>query len=494
MISELNKEIKNRLNIEVEQSSKSYLTFKVLKSKCLKFNENEKFFISSILLNDIRNICEKYFSNLNQKKKDTKLNQLLFIPIVLFNGIYRRLDDDQERLLYEDGYQLSKELLTSAMSPYDLYKVKKILINEDIIKEIKWDNEYLFSIDKKKAIKYALNSKYKNTKIEEIQNKYATNFSLLLKNKLAIGSKRNSLRHNYLPFNTFEKNLQYYYQKNMYFDENEFYQILNKKYPNAMLIINNRNVTDKEIYKDISMILSYFHALNLHAFKCTESYGRIYMPFQLIQKEFRSAIRIGNNEEIFELFDIHCCFINLSAKIIKENNINNKKLKYECEKIIELTNKDIYQDIINWYSEMEINDITREKIKKNIMMWVFSNRKERNFFKSKFKEVKIIDLYFKNNFPDYYHVVTNYKKILKKEKNENGKNKYISKLSIDCFQYESNLMLNNIIPTLENEYKNIPFISLHDAIFIPKRFDNLKNELIEKIIILIKNLKIAISK
>lgn len=169
-------------------------------------------------------------------------------------------------------------------------------------------------------------------------------------------------------------------------------------------------------------------------------------------------------------------------------------IKNECEKIINLTNKDIYQDIIDWYSEIENNNITREKIKKNIMMWVFSNRKERNFFKSKFKEVKIIDLYFKNNFPAYYHAVTNYKTILKKEKIKDGENKYISKLSIECFQYESNLMLNNIIPTLENEYKNIPFISLHDAIFIPKKFYNLKNELIEKIIILIKNLKIAISK
>ena len=497
MISELNKEIKNRLNVNIdEQISKSYLTFKFLESKCIKFNKDEKFFIPSLLLKDLNDICEKYFCTLSLKRKQTKLNQLLFIPIVLFNGIYRRLDDDRERLLYEDGYQLSKELLTSTMSPYDLYKVKKILINENIIQEIKWDEDFLFSIDKKKAIKYTLNLKYKDTKIEEIQNKYALNFSLLLKNKLASGSKKNSLRYNYLPFNTFEKNLQFYYQKNMYFDKDEFQKILDEKYPNATKIFEKRKLYDKETYKEVSMILSYFNALNMHAFKCTESYGRIYMPFQLINKDFRSAIRIGNNEEIFELFDIHCCFINLSAKIIKENNVNDKNLIEECEKIIELTNKDIYQNIIDWYLETEPNNITRNKIKKNIMMWIFSNKKERRFFKSKFKEVKIIDLYFKNNFPLYYSIVTNYKTITKKEENRHGEliNKYISKLSIDCFQYESDLMLNNIIPGLEHEYKDIPFISLHDAIFIPKRFNDLKNELIEKIIILIKNLKIAISK
>ena len=52
-------------------------------------------------------------------------------------------------------------------------------------------------------------------------------------------------------------------------------------------------------------------------------------------------------------------------------------------------------------------------------------------------------------------------------------------------------MLNEIIPALEKEYKNIPFISLHDAIFIPEKYKLLKDEITNKIISLMNGLKLA---
>lgn len=292
------------------------------------------------------------------------------------------------------------------------------------------------------------------------------------------------MKKDYLPFDSFEKNLQFFYQKNMYFNELEFKKIFLQNYPDAFEILNKHKKTSKEKYKEISIVWSYFKSLNSKTFKCSESYGRIYMPFQLINKEFRKAIRIGNDEKLFELFDVHCCFINLSAKIIIKNNANNNKLVNECKNIIELTNKDLYENIIDWN---ENKNTTRNKIKKNVMMWIFSNKRERNFFKSKNEEIQIIDSYFKENFPLYYNIVVNYKTINKKEI-EKGKITYkcISKLSMECFQYESDLMLNEIIPTLEKEYKNIPFISLHDAIFIPEKFKIYKNEILEKISLLMK--------
>ena len=61
-------------------------------------------------------LLEKNFQSLTASQKITKLNQILFIPLILFNHIYKRKDDDPEKLLYEDGYQLSKGLLTSVMS------------------------------------------------------------------------------------------------------------------------------------------------------------------------------------------------------------------------------------------------------------------------------------------------------------------------------------------------------------------------------------------
>lgn len=276
----------------------------------------------------------------------------------------------------------------------------------------------------------------------------------------------------------------------MYFDETDFKKILLNLYPDADLILKKQKIVSRELFKEISIICSYFNSLNSHIFKCSESYGRIYMPFQLINKNFRSAIRIGNNEKIYELFDIKCCFINLSAKIIQKNNDNNKNLIKECKKIIKLTKNDIYKNIIEW----NINkNITREKIKKYIMMWIFSNKKERHFFKLKYEEVKIIDLYFKNNFPLYYNIVINYETISKKEKIKTEiKDKHISKLSIECFKYESELMLNEIIPNLEKIYKNIPFISLHDALFIPEKFKIYEDEIKQKILELIDELKIKI--
>ena len=275
----------------------------------------------------------------------------------------------------------------------------------------------------------------------------------------------------------------------MYFNEVEFKEILLKNYPNAFEILNKKIKTTKEIYKEISIAWSYFKSLNSKTFKCSESYGRIYMPFQLINKNFRKAIRIGNNEKLYELFDIHCCFVNLSANIIQKNNKDNKELINECKNIIKLTNNDLYKKIIEWNNK---KDITRNKIKKYVMMWIFSNKQERSFFKSKNEELQIIDSYFKENFPLYYNIVINYETIHKKEI-EKGKISYkcISKLSMECFQYESELMLNEIIPSLENEYKNIPFISLHDAIFIPERFKIFENEILRKISLLMNKLKIV---
>lgn len=482
MISVLKSEIKNRLNIELDISddsnSKKYLTFNILKSKFFK-NQINDYLIPSLLYNDVEKIILKEFSSLSKKQQNTKINQALFIPIILFNHIYRTIDDDRERKLYEDGYQLSKDLLTSVMSPYDLYLVKNLLLKNNIIKNVLWEDGYLFSIDEKRAIKYVLNSKYKDESNLIIhENKYAAKFQLLIENGLAAGEKRNSLKSCHLPYKSIEKNLQYFYQKQMYFDEDEFMKIFLTKYPDAMDYINGtKKCENYELYKEISIIWSYFNSLNNHVFKSSESYGRIYMPFQSIPKIFRDSIRIGNDNKLFELFDIDCCFVNLSAKILKDTS-NNANLITECNEIIELTTNDIYSKIINFGNGI----YTRDNIKKYVMRWLFSNPKDRGYFKSLFQEVKLIDTYFKDNFPLFYKNVINYKTFTKKIiKNKKINEKSVSELSIECFKFESELMLGNIIPTLRSYYKNIPFISLHDAIYIPTSFKSYEDELKTKI-------------
>ena len=192
VIKDIKIELKNRLNIDLsnDENVKKYLTFNVIKEKCTKKPKNINLIIPSLLISDLKKLVEINFSSLSEKQKITKLNQLLYIPLILFNDVYKKPDEDKEYLLYEYGYQLSKDLLTSVMSPYDLYKVKNILLKEDIIKEVKWDDDIYFSIYDKRAIKYVLNLKYKNLVCEPIENKYVTKLNILLKNKLAMRSKK----------------------------------------------------------------------------------------------------------------------------------------------------------------------------------------------------------------------------------------------------------------------------------------------------------------
>ena len=190
VVNDLKNEIKNRLNLDIdsldELNSKKYLTFNILKSKCIKKTEELNLIIPTLLISDIKNIIEESFKNLTEKQKDTKLNQFLFIPLILFNNIYKKKNEDRDLLLYEYGYQLSKELLTSVMSPNDLYKAKNILLEKEIIKEAKWTDGFYYSIYDKKAIKYVLNSKYKKLECKFVENKYVEKLNILLKNKLAI--------------------------------------------------------------------------------------------------------------------------------------------------------------------------------------------------------------------------------------------------------------------------------------------------------------------
>lgn len=188
IINNIKNEIKSRLNINLfnDLNSKKYLTYKTLELKCTEKITDNELIVPSLLVKDVEDLVKIKFNSLSKNRQITKINQLLYIPLILFNNIYKSPNEDQERLLYEDGYQLSKDLLTSVMSPYDLYNAKNILLENEIIKEIKWKENFYYSISNKKAKKYILNSKYKNLECKFIKNKYISKLSLLLKNKLAM--------------------------------------------------------------------------------------------------------------------------------------------------------------------------------------------------------------------------------------------------------------------------------------------------------------------
>jgi hypothetical protein len=50
-------------------------------------------------------------------------------------------------------------------------------------------------------------------------------------------------------------------------------------------------------------------------------------------------------------------------------------------------------------------------------------------------------------------------------------------------------MFNNILPKLNETFKDIPFISLHDAVFIPERFRHLSDTIKQMILNMINEIE-----
>lgn len=476
-------EVNRRLNIDSCKESKKH---------CLRYEEISKYFtktefencflIPKDLYNDVEKLINKEFSDESRTKRKNKFDAAIFISLIIYNDAFTGYDYDYEKC-FTFGIQLSKEIFTSVITTSILYKVKGILLNNGIIEYKKYEKlDKYFSEKNKLAIKYMLNKKYsKCTEIICVENKYALKFISLLKNGYLYGTKKKSINDSYLPFSSDEKNLQYLYQKNMCFDEQLFEKILNKKYPNLNEILNG---DDKELKKTVLRILNCHRALTNHIFKSTESYGRIYMPFQYIQSDFRNSIRIGNNEELVEIYDIHCCFVYLTSKIIM-NKTSNIDLINECKEIILKCDNDIYKEILK-FNKVSYKIENRKKIKANVMKWLFSCRKDRYVSINNCTEVFYIDNYFKHSYPLFYSNVIFYKEdtFFKEEDNHIIKEK-CSKLPFECFEYEAELMFNNVLPFLHEKYKDIPFISLHDAIFIPKRFIEFETQIKNDIIYII---------
>jgi hypothetical protein len=123
------------------------------------------------------------------------------------------------------------------------------------------------------------------------------------------------------------------------------------------------------------------------------------------------------------------------------------------------------------------------------MLWLFSTNNQRQNINA--PVIQAITEYFKYKFPNFYQFIISYKltKSTHKLKSKQNKNKIISSLSTDCFNYESELILNDLIPNYKNTLKNILadiYIALHDGIYI---LNNTYNNILNKIKIINNNNK-----
>lgn len=100
------------------------------------------------------------------------------------------------------------------------------------------------------------------------------------------------------------------------------------------------------------------------------------MPFHTLPKEFRDCIKIQAQNKFYsikELFDLKCCFVQLSAELAKSQldhfHPNYTKLINEFNQVKQTAEQDIYTDIL---LHLNIPELTRKDIKKHIMLWLFS--------------------------------------------------------------------------------------------------------------------------
>jgi hypothetical protein len=314
-----------------------------------------------------------------------------------------------------------------------------------------------------------------------------------LDHHLLYGNKKESLHEDFRPYQNDEKNLQYEYQKCLQFDIPELKAAFLEKFPELKNAYNwwyslkqikakrpgwnvERlsliRILGQKTYKDCISLFSKCIDFHNHIFKASEQYGRIYMPFHTLPKDFRHCLRYVNKKgqkiKIKELFDLKCCFVQLAA-LLAQNGLDKNDPHYErkleqFKAVKELAENDIYTDIKNTIGKTEL---TRDKIKKHIMEWLFSTSTQRTH--STNPVIKQITQYFKQKFPDFYQFITRYKKTVSNNRLKTSKKaKKISKLSIDCFQFETQLFFDNIIPNIKPKLdpENPVILSLHDGIYI----------------------------
>lgn len=293
---------------------------------------------------------------------------------------------------------------------------------------------------------------------------------------MLFGNRKKTIDSKFLPYKNVQKNLQYSYQKNMHIDIQHVVQILCNEYNELNNIPTLKNQIQRYIstgnlskqlaaFKYISElipILSAIKQFNNHIFRASQAYGRIYMPLHCLKSKFRPCVRFGqSNEQIEQLFDIKCCFVQISAHLAL-NDAKTSEQKNEILLLLHNIKNDIYTDILK-YSE---SSLSRQQIKKQILAWLFENRLQRIFNTNKIHN--IISSYFRQKYPYFYKYVVFYNSVESKKLYKNNKRKKISQLSISCFKYESDLFFNYIFPQLHRLFPEIQFISLHDGIFIPK--------------------------
>lgn len=218
---------------------------------------------------------------------------------------------------------------------------------------------------------------------------------------------------------------------------NEFY---------SLLTINGKNLLEE----------------NPHFGKYTD--GRIYSKFHSLHRDIRKKIQIGDRGYIKEVFDISHCYPTLIGKLI-EGHLKDETISAYRKYIM---NHDIYSDTLE-HAGMIINKENRNRIKpyfnKFILSTIKDNKRNMKWNDSTNDPVlfNAVVSFIKDEFPEIFEFIWNFETTVVKD--EKGRSKRIKMIAHELQKVEKNIVdeLTKLIPA------GIPFVTLHDAIYIGEK-------------------------
>lgn len=196
---------------------------------------------------------------------------------------------------------------------------------------------------------------------------------------------------------------------------------------------------------------------------------RYFSWFHSLKGNERSFFTI-NESYLRECFDIPACNFCILAKMLEDFNIDEKELT-NFQRIIKF--KYIYKEIAD-YANIEWNENNKKLIKDSVQHWL-------NIRKCKIKNGSYKDYYFtyvdnyiKNNFPNIYDTIINWRE--EEYTNTSGKTKKSKMLWQDYQKVELDI-ITKLINYLFEKY-NVTPVTVHDAVYLT---DSDKEKVTEKI-------------
>ena len=218
--------------------------------------------------------------------------------------------------------------------------------------------------------------------------------------------------------------------------------------------------------------------------------GRCYHPFHQSKKEDRHLIR-WDGEPIHEVWDANASFYMALCYMLRQKaqsgNIKNEAvILKETERLLNLCLKEgFYEDVEVYYERKSGDRLSRNAIK--ILCQKYRTRWREYFFTKNgtykntvwINELKYIDQYFEENFPNIRNIILDsevitvdnphYLEWMPKRKGgyyfDGSKTRKISTLDRTVTPYELDLITNGVCKRLYEEY-NVQSISLHDGIYV----------------------------